>query len=247
MHDYAHRSAPLSLRLFDAFWRRVDQDLRDQGEHKFADYFKKNHLDTHDGLWTAPWHAHSGRVEPPFSAYSSNTIESFWNAVDMGSKDKPKSADVLDELTYLERSVKTWRAQHKFADIRPAIENGGQGRPPPSKPAPALLKGRGTLGDRGLADGGTHQEKQLRRLTTQGIIEMAEEGNFVLEKRDGSGNRCWVCPKYDGNQYSETMLENILHALSPAAADEDRERAWRDLGIRIGAWHGRKFLAWARF
>eukprot|EP00959_Pyramimonas_sp_CCMP1952_P275992 5768966-Pyramimonas_sp.AAC.1 len=67
---------------------------------------------------------------------------------------------------------------------------------------------------------------------------MAEEGNSALEKRDGAGNRRWVCPKDDRNQYSETMLENILHALSPAAADEDRKRARRELGIRIGAGHG---------
>ena len=130
--------ACLSPHLFDAFWRRVIQDLKDQDEHAFAEYFFKEHLMVRDGLWTASWHSHAGRVLPPFSAYSSNTIESFWNAVEMGSKDKPKSADVLDELKFLERAVKTWRAQNKFADVRPTIENGGQNLPLPSKPANAL-------------------------------------------------------------------------------------------------------------
>eukprot|EP00959_Pyramimonas_sp_CCMP1952_P339102 7101771-Pyramimonas_sp.AAC.1 len=146
----------------------------------------------------------------------------------MGTKDKPKTADVLDELKFLERTAKTWFKKNKFADVEPYITNGAHGGLPPSRPANVLLKGRGRKADAGPAD----DKNRPRKLTAQGIIRMAEEGQFMLEKQDASGNKMWLCPKYDGNEYNEAKFETIFNAIHTGVGATDQDRAFRDLGIK---------------
>ena len=65
MKDYAHRSAPLEPHLFNAFWRRVFQDLENQGENDFVEYMRGNLVYEQDGLLWALWQCYPERVCPP--------------------------------------------------------------------------------------------------------------------------------------------------------------------------------------
>jgi len=40
--EYAHRSAFLPPELFDVFWRKIMNNLREDEETDFADYFEKD-------------------------------------------------------------------------------------------------------------------------------------------------------------------------------------------------------------
>ena len=156
-------------------------------------------------------------------------IESFWEVVAIGMEDKPKTADALDEIAFLERAIKVWSIKNKFNDIEPGISNGAPSEPPASKPCPRLVHGPTALSETELG-----MTKQTKRLTN-GIMQMVIEGAYHIRAENSNAIKFYLCPKYDGGNYDRVLLFTVLNALSGLSPMRDREAAWEALNMRTGS------------
>ena len=103
-----HSSAYLHPYVFDVYWRKRFHDLRQDGQHRLVEYVQRNHFEQVGGLWAAPWQCSASRVDPPFSSYSNNIIESLWRVIDKATEDLPKNVNILVELRELNNVFGTW-------------------------------------------------------------------------------------------------------------------------------------------
>ena len=185
-------------------------------------------------LLQALWQSFPERVCPPFSSYCCNCIESFWSVVDIGMQDKPKSMDVLDEVKFIERAIKAWMAKKTFSDVQPGISNGSPSETPASRPCQSLLHGRGSLSENDPCFA-HDKKKQYRRLSTQGIIQMVQEGGYHIAMVAPNNFKLFLCPKYDGGDFDNYQYRVIFEALCSHENLASREEAWEALGIRTGS------------
>ena len=172
---WVDQSAFLPPGLFDFFWRHALTFLRHEGEGSFADYMLREHLQLADQI-QAPWNCGMGCGTPPFSAYSSNAIESLWKVMDDATDDLPKRIDLLSEFKYLEEVCRAWHAQKRFLHVQYELPAGKV----IAAPDPGLLRGRGKRSCRGALE----PHKALARLTARGLVELAQETTIFIEKAE---------------------------------------------------------------
>ena len=125
--DWFHRSAFLEPGLFSMFWHGGLEELQADGEGNFAAWLLDPargghlHLDPDTGVITAPWQSSLAHIEPPFSAYSQNAIESSWKAMDVALDDMPRRVDILAEIDHLKQLTKMWHKKGTASNVQPQL------------------------------------------------------------------------------------------------------------------------------
>eukprot|EP00959_Pyramimonas_sp_CCMP1952_P404939 8486894-Pyramimonas_sp.AAC.1 len=141
---------------------------------------------------------------------------------------------VLDEIQFIERAVRAWMEKKTFSDVPPGISSGSPSEPPPSKPCQGLLHGKGSLSenDPGMAD--SEKKTQRRRLTTYGIINMVQEGNYHIVMAAPNNVKLMLCPECESGKFDSYLYTIIVSDLCSRENLVQREAAWEALGIKTG-------------
>ena len=131
--SWVHRSAFLPPHLFSFFWLGALSELSQHGEGNFANWLLApncgGHLtfDAVAGCIPASRRCSWEDTEPPFSTYSSNSIESTWNAMDLVTDDMPRHVDLFTELEFLGQLTRYWYEKGIHSDILPELRVGQKG------------------------------------------------------------------------------------------------------------------------
>ena len=240
---FMHKTAFWPKRRFSMFWIKYFHDLRADGEDDFVEYMLRNHMVEEKLFLTAPWQSYSGLVLAPFSSHSSNCIESFWEVVDQATKDKPRCADLLTEIRYIEEVCKLWLTPDvdghcKFHNITSRITHVPTETSPISKASPTLVRGTNTLGDRPApGDPNEKDNHQIRRLTTKGLRNLAARNRLCVDRPGEHGAHHYACVKYDGNLYDAQLQAALIDAVIPDVSDDARTAALHHWGHAVGRRH----------
>ena len=150
VRTWVHRSAFLAPALFSMFWHGALNDLREDGGENFAEWLldpaRGGHLqlDKDTGLITAAWQSSLAHIQPPFSTYAQNSIESSWRAMDLAMDDMPNRVDIISEIRFLKQLTRTWEEVGRHVGITPEVRIGTNS----SHASAVYLRGkaRGTAG-----------------------------------------------------------------------------------------------------
>ena len=109
-----------------------------------------------DGLYTSDWRSSLSDVEPGFSTFSSNALESHWRVLDL-LHSKTQGHEVATQVfEEFRKSFNIWARDRKLQHIQPT----------PTGPTPRLLRGTGINQSKGFL-----YDKKFDRFTVSSLKE----------------------------------------------------------------------------
>lgn len=105
--------------LFSVVWEKLIDRLRGAGFDQFVDYLVRagKVIVMVDGKWCAAWWSGDAHIQPGFSTYAQNALESFWRLVKRSFPRQAKVLNVLPCLRKVSSIVEAWILEGKWSGV----------------------------------------------------------------------------------------------------------------------------------
>jgi hypothetical protein len=122
-------------------------------------------ISVENGLFTSDWRSSISDIEPGFSTFSSNALESHWRVLDLlhsRTQGHESATAVFEEFR---KDFLVWARDRKLQKVQPT----------PSGPTPRLLRGSGVHQPKGFL-----YDKKFERFTVSSLKENSDKDHFML-------------------------------------------------------------------
>ena len=202
--NYVDASAFLPTPVFYCFWERALKKLEAAGQGSLVEYLTQRagvgSLVRQNDVWCAKWQSSIEHVDPGFSTYSPNVIESYWRREDTMHGKNADHEVASAVFRKIENTVRVWATDSHFSNFLHAP--GGLHAVQRS-----LVRGRGLWQGRGA-----FSARAFRRLTVEKLAALQKGGQQVCWAGGcvGPFTQAWVLVHHDAAAFSEHRMRELL-------------------------------------